>query len=163
MKCNHYTYEHPTMELTSPTCTPHQPPKSFPSLPEHARHHRRSTTSHKHHHSQYQQLQQSYHTQTGTRNHIQKTWTPPHQIWKITWRRSPQQKSRPTIIMDTDNENDHQQKHLHKITKSHSTSTPTQTIIQPVQINPPSSPPSPPPVSDSDSEQGSPKRSWRNY
>ena len=40
---------------------------------------------------------------------------------------------------------------------------PTQTIIQPVQINPPSSPPSPPPVSDSDSEQGSPKRSWRNY
>ena len=40
---------------------------------------------------------------------------------------------------------------------------PTQTIIQPVQINPPSSPPLPLPVSDSDSEQGSPKRSWWNY
>ena len=41
---------------------------------------------------------------------------------EITWQRSPQQKS--TNIMDTDNENDHQQKRSHKITKSHSTSTP---------------------------------------
>ena len=55
-------------------------------------------------------------------------------------------------------------KNTHTKSPNHTPPAPsTQTIIQPVQINPPSSPPSPPPVSDSNSEQGCPKRSWRIY
>ena len=65
------------------------------------------------------------------------TWTPLPQIREITCWHSPQPEN--TIIIDTDNKNGHQQKHTHTKAPKHTPiCTPTQSIIQPVQINPPS-------------------------